>query len=44
MLCAPHHFADQVKMTEMGRTCSTYGEEERCIENFSRKTCGKETT
>jgi hypothetical protein len=26
-----------VKKTEMGRTCSTYGGEERCIQGFSRK-------
>jgi len=29
---------------EMGGTCSTYGEEERCIQGFGGKTRGKETT
>jgi hypothetical protein len=29
---------DQVKKTEMGRTCGTYGGEERCIQGFSGKT------
>ena len=27
--------ASQVKKTEMGSTCSTYGGEERCIQGFS---------
>jgi hypothetical protein len=26
-----YYSGDQVKKTEMGRTCSTYGEEQRCI-------------
>jgi len=26
----------------MGGACSTYGEEERCIEGFGWETCGKE--
>jgi hypothetical protein len=26
---------DQVKKAEMGRTCDTYGGEERCIQGFS---------
>jgi hypothetical protein len=26
---------DQFKSTEMGRTCGTYGGEERCIQGFS---------
>jgi hypothetical protein len=29
---------DQVKKTEMGRTCGTYGGEERCIQGFSGDT------
>jgi hypothetical protein len=29
------HSGDQVKKTEMGRTCGTYGGEERCIQGFS---------
>jgi hypothetical protein len=28
----------EVKKTEMGRTCGTYGGEERCIQGFSGKT------
>jgi hypothetical protein len=27
----------------MGSACSTYGGEERCVEEFSGKTCGKES-
>jgi hypothetical protein len=40
MLCTPHqsHSGDQVKNTEMGRICSTYGREERCIQGFSGET------
>ena len=34
---------DQVKKTEMGRTCSTYGGEQRCVQGFSGKTWRKET-
>jgi hypothetical protein len=34
MLCTPH----QVKKTEMGRTCGTYGGEEECIQGFSGET------
>jgi hypothetical protein len=35
---------DQIKKTEMGRTCGTYGWEERCIQGFNGETWGKETT
>jgi hypothetical protein len=28
----------------MGRTCGTYGGEERCIQGFSGETWGKEIT
>jgi hypothetical protein len=28
----------EVKKTEMGRTCGTYGGEERCIQGFSGET------
>jgi hypothetical protein len=34
----------EVKKTEMGRTCGTYGWEECCIQGFSGETWGKETT
>jgi len=27
----------------MGGACSTYGEEERCIQDLGGETCGKET-
>jgi hypothetical protein len=33
-----YHSGDQVKKTEMGRTCGTYGGEERCIQGFSGET------
>jgi hypothetical protein len=35
---------DQVKENEMGRTCSTNGGEEECIEDFGRKARMKDTT
>jgi hypothetical protein len=36
MLCnhTKYHSGDQIKKTEMGRTCGTYGGEERCIQGF----------
>jgi hypothetical protein len=39
MLCTPHqyHSGDEVKKTEMSRTCGTYGGEERCIQDFDGK-------
>jgi hypothetical protein len=39
-----YHSGAQVKKTEMGRTCGTYGGEERCIQGFSGETWWKETT
>jgi hypothetical protein len=30
--------SDSIKKNEMGRACSMYGEEERCIEDFGGKT------
>jgi hypothetical protein len=30
-----YHSGDEVKKTEMGRTCGTYVGEERCIQGFS---------
>jgi hypothetical protein len=33
-----YHSGDQVKKTEMGRACGTYGGEERCIQGFSGET------
>jgi hypothetical protein len=35
VLLTEYHSNDQVKKTEMGRTCGTYGGEERCIQGFS---------
>jgi hypothetical protein len=37
-------FHSQLVPHEMGRTCGTYGGEERCIQGFSGETWGKETT
>jgi hypothetical protein len=37
------HWGDQVKKTEMGRTCGTYGGEERCIQGFGGAASGKES-
>jgi hypothetical protein len=33
--CGITNSGDQVKKTEMGRTCGTYGKEERCIQGVS---------
>jgi hypothetical protein len=33
-----YHSGDEVKKTEMGRTCGTYGGEQRCIQGFSGET------
>jgi hypothetical protein len=38
VLLTKYHSGDQVKKTEMGRTCGTYGGEERCIQGFSGET------
>jgi hypothetical protein len=38
VLLTKYHSGDQVKKTEMGRTCGTYGGEERCIKGFSGET------
>jgi hypothetical protein len=35
VLLTKYHSGDQVKKTEMGRACSTYGDEERYIQGFS---------
>jgi hypothetical protein len=35
---SPNIIRYQVKKTEMGRTCGTYGGEDRCIQGFSGKT------
>jgi hypothetical protein len=33
-----YYSGDQIKKTEVGRICSTYGGEERCIQCFSGET------
>jgi hypothetical protein len=38
LLLTKYHLGDEVKKTEMGRTCGTYGGEERCIQGFSGET------
>jgi hypothetical protein len=38
LLLTKYHSSDQVKQTEMGRTCGTYGGEDRCIRGFSGET------
>jgi hypothetical protein len=43
VLLTKYHSGDEVKKTEMGRTCGTYGGEEKCIQGFSGETWGKET-
>jgi hypothetical protein len=39
-----YHSSDQIKQTEMGMTCGTYGEKGRCIQGVSGETWGKKTT
>jgi hypothetical protein len=39
-----YYLGDQITKTEIGRTCSKYGEEERCIQGLGGKTSGKEAT
>jgi hypothetical protein len=38
LLLTKYHSGDEVKKTEMGRTCGTNGGEERCIQGFSGET------
>jgi hypothetical protein len=38
LLLTKYFSGDKVKKTEMGRTCGTYGGEERCIQCFSGET------
>jgi hypothetical protein len=41
----PKYFSgNQIKKTEMGRACSTYGGEERCVQSFGGKNWEKEAT
>jgi hypothetical protein len=39
-----YHSGDQVEKSETGGACSMYGEEERFIQGFGRKTRRKEST
>jgi hypothetical protein len=38
VLLTKYHSGDEVKKTEMGGACGTYGGEYRCIQGFSGKT------
>jgi hypothetical protein len=40
VLLTKYHSGDEVKKTEMGRTCGTYGGEERSILSLVKKTKG----
>ena len=35
---------DQIEKNDTGGACSTYGEEERCMQDFGEETWGKEAT
>jgi hypothetical protein len=38
VILTKYYTGDQIKNTEMERTCSLYGGEDRCIQRFSGKT------
>jgi hypothetical protein len=38
VLLTNRHLGDEIKKTEMGRVCSTYEREERCIQGFGGET------
>jgi hypothetical protein len=38
VLLTKYRLGDRVKKPEMGRTCSMYGREERCIQGFNGET------
>jgi hypothetical protein len=45
MICTVHQIyfsGDKIEKNEMGRACSTFGREKRCIQDFGRETRGKE--
>jgi hypothetical protein len=45
LYCSPKNYpGEQIANYEMSGTCSTYGEEERCVQGFGGETGGKETT
>jgi len=35
---------DQIEKNELGRACSTYGREKRCIKGCSGEACGEDLT
>jgi hypothetical protein len=37
-LCTKYYSGNQIEQNEMGRACSTYGGEERCIQDFGGET------
>jgi hypothetical protein len=37
-----HCSGDQIRKNKMGGSCSTYGEDDRCIQDFGTETTGKE--
>jgi hypothetical protein len=41
---SPNIISDQIKENEIGRSCSTNGNDEKCIQNFGNKTGREETT
>jgi hypothetical protein len=41
MICIPHQIlytGDHIKKNEMGRSCGTYGRQERCIQGIDGET------
>jgi len=46
MICTPHKYylGVQIEKNEIGGACSTYGGEEKCIQDVGGKTGGKETS
>ena len=41
LLLTKYYLGDQIEKNEMGGACSTYGGEDRCIQNFGGETLGK---
>jgi hypothetical protein len=44
MICTAHQMlsGDQIEKNEMDETCSTYGREERCVQDFGGETWGND--
>jgi hypothetical protein len=34
MICTSHQMGDSIKKNKIGRACSTYEQEEKCIQGF----------